>query len=174
MHYLITPRFRTGLSHMYLKIKLKAKAKAKKKKSYIIGRCQEFIQQNIHSHSHRVYPLISACHSACRRASVNNFRILLSVSSILNGCVNECITCFYKTIDGEFDSECLIVLSAEAVEYTDCTLQRGKTPPQWVSCIRHLTIWWRGSSEAGALGNAEHSIIAIATKTTLAWNGSIR
>ena len=41
------------------------------------------------------------------------------------------------------------------------SLQRGKTPPQWVSSIWHSIIWWWGSSNAGALGNAEHPFISI-------------
>ena len=41
-------------------------------------------------------------------------------------------------------------------------LCRGVRPPQRVSWIWHETIWWCGSSDAGALGNEEYSIIAIA------------
>ena len=52
------------------------------------------------------------------------------------------------------------------------TLQRGKTPLQRVSWIWHLTIWWCGSSNAGALGNAVYPFIAIAPRFTLARRGS--
>ena len=44
--------------------------------------------------------------------------------------------------------------------------------PQQVFWIWHKTIWWRGSSNAGALGNAEYFFIAIAPKSTLAWSVS--
>ena len=50
-----------------------------------------------------------------------------------------------------------------AVEYTDC----GKTPP--MSVLDYDT---KRSSDAGALGNAEHSFIAIAPRSTQARNGS--
>ena len=47
-------------------------------------------------------------------------------------------------------------------------LQRGRTPPQqWVSGYDTLAIWWWGSSNARALGNAEHPFIAIAPGSTL-------
>ena len=45
-------------------------------------------------------------------------------------------------------------------------------PSQWVSWIWCKTIWWSGSSKAGALGNAEYHFIAIAPRSTLSWNGS--
>ena len=45
-------------------------------------------------------------------------------------------------------------------------------PTQWESWIWHKTIWWWGSSNAGALGNVEHLFIAIAPRSTLARNGS--
>ena len=44
--------------------------------------------------------------------------------------------------------------------------------PRWVPWIWHWTIWWWGSSDAGALGNAEYLFIAIAPRSTLAWCGS--
>ena len=52
-------------------------------------------------------------------------------------------------------------------------LQRSNTPSQWVSRRWHWTIWWWGSIDARALGNAEHLFIAIAPRSTLAQNGSI-
>ena len=58
--------------------------------------------------------------------------------------------------------------SAGAVHYTDCISAEG-----WVSWIWHETIWWRGSSNAGALGNAEYSFIAIALRSILVWSWSI-
>ena len=52
-------------------------------------------------------------------------------------------------------------------------LCRVVTPqPQQVSWIWHKTIWWWGSSNAGALGNVEYPFIAIAPRSTLAWSGS--
>ena len=45
---------------------------------------------------------------------------------------------------------------------------QGIRPPKRVSCIWHEKIWWRGSSNAGALGNAEYPFIAIAPRSTLA------
>ena len=55
----------------------------------------------------------------------------------------------------------------------DCTSAEGY-PPRWVSWVWHWTIWWWGSSDAGALGNVEHSFIAIAPRLTLARYGSTR
>ena len=43
---------------------------------------------------------------------------------------------------------------------------------QCVSWIWHETIWWYGSNNAGALGNAEYSFIAIDPWSTLARSGS--
>ena len=43
-----------------------------------------------------------------------------------------------------------------------------KLPPQKVSWIWHQTIWRWGSSNAGALRNAEHPFIAIAPRSILA------
>ena len=43
--------------------------------------------------------------------------------------------------------------------------------PQRVSSIWNKTIWWRGSSNAGALGNAEYPFIDITPRSTLARNG---
>ena len=61
--------------------------------------------------------------------------------------------------------------SAGAIEYTDCTsAQWGKTPTP-NECPEYDTKW-RGSSDGGDLGNAEHSFIAIAPRSTLARNGS--
>ena len=51
-------------------------------------------------------------------------------------------------------------------------LCRGVRPPPRVSWIWHYTIWWWGSSNAGALGNAEYPFIAIAPRSTLARSGS--
>ena len=51
-------------------------------------------------------------------------------------------------------------------------LCRGVRLLQGVSCIWHSTIWWWGSSDAGAWGNAEYPFIAIAPRSTLPWNGS--
>ena len=52
-------------------------------------------------------------------------------------------------------------------------LRRGvRLPHQWVSCIWHETIWWWGSSNAGALGNTEYPFIAIARRSTLTRSGS--
>ena len=48
--------------------------------------------------------------------------------------------------------------SAGAVEYTNCSSAERK-PSQW---------WW-GSSDAGTLGNAEHSFIATAPRSTPEW-----
>ena len=52
-------------------------------------------------------------------------------------------------------------------------LCRGVRLSQRVSCIRHSTIWWRGSSNSGALGNVEYSFITIAPTSTLTRSGSI-
>ena len=48
----------------------------------------------------------------------------------------------------------------------------GVRPSQRVSWIWHETIWWWGSSNAGALGNVEYPVIVIAPRSTLAWHGS--
>ena len=61
---------------------------------------------------------------------------------------------------------------AGTVEYTDCISVEGYDSPR-VSWIWHKAIWWWGSSNAGALGNAEYPFIAIAPKSTLAQSGSI-
>ena len=53
--------------------------------------------------------------------------------------------------------------SAVAVDYANCTSVEGYPPP-WVSSIWHETIWWWGSSNAGALGNTENLFIAIGPK----------
>ena len=53
------------------------------------------------------------------------------------------------------------------------TLQRSKTLPlQRVSGIWNQSIWWWGSSDIGALGNAEYPFIAIAPRSIRAWSGS--
>ena len=49
---------------------------------------------------------------------------------------------------------------------------RGVRPRQWVSCIWHQTIWWWGSSNVWALGNAERPFITIALKFILARRGN--
>ena len=38
--------------------------------------------------------------------------------------------------------------------------------------VLDMTLNWLGSSDAGALGNAEHPFIAIAPRSTLARSGS--
>ena len=52
-------------------------------------------------------------------------------------------------------------------------LCREVSPPplsQWVLWIWHKTVWWWGSSNAGALENAEYPFIAIAPRSTcLEW-----
>ena len=50
-------------------------------------------------------------------------------------------------------------------------LWRGVRPPKRMSWLRYLTIWW-GSSNAGALGNAEYHFIAITSRSTLVRIGS--
>ena len=51
------------------------------------------------------------------------------------------------------------------------SLQRGKTLSTSV-LVWHLTIWWWGSSNAGALENVEYPFIASASRSTLTWSGS--
>ena len=52
-------------------------------------------------------------------------------------------------------------------------LCRGvRLPPPWVSSIWHKSIWWWGSSNAGALGNAEYLFIAF-TLRCLLWFGVV-
>ena len=46
-------------------------------------------------------------------------------------------------------------------------LCRGVKLPQHVSWIWHQTIWWWGTSNAVALGNAKHPSIAITPRSTL-------
>ena len=46
-----------------------------------------------------------------------------------------------------------------------------RTPTQRVSWIRHETLWWWGSSNAGALGNAEYSFVATAPRSL--WPGVV-
>ena len=63
--------------------------------------------------------------------------------------------------------------SAETVEYTDCTSAEGYSTPR-NECPGYETkqsYWW-GSSNAGALGNAEHSFIALTPRSTPAQSGS--
>ena len=48
----------------------------------------------------------------------------------------------------------------------------GVRLPQWVFWIWHISIWWWGSSNAGALGNMYYTFIAIFPKSTLAQSGS--
>ena len=55
---------------------------------------------------------------------------------------------------------------ARVVEYTDWALERGKTPPN------EYDIWWWSSSDTGALGNVEHTLITIAPRSTLCQIGS--
>ena len=66
-----------------------------------------------------------------------------------------------------FKDKITVAQSAGAVEYTDCTsAEVGKTPPN--ECPGYDTKQsdgW-GSSNAGALGNAEHPFIAIAPRST--------
>ena len=67
-----------------------------------------------------------------------------------------------------------VAQSARAIKYTDYNSADGYPPShthQWVSWIWHKTIWWWGSSYAGALGNVEHPFIAIASRSTLARSG---
>ena len=56
-----------------------------------------------------------------------------------------------------------------AAEYTDCS---GLRPAQRVSWFWHEPIWWWGSSNAGALGNAVYPFIAISPWSTPAQSGS--
>ena len=52
-------------------------------------------------------------------------------------------------------------------------LCRGVRPPPPTSVlIWHQTIWWWGSGNAGALGNAEYPFNAVAPRSTLARSGS--
>ena len=51
------------------------------------------------------------------------------------------------------------------------SLQMGKTPTKDLLDMT-LKIWWWGSSNTGALGNAEHPFIAIAPRFILSRNGS--
>ena len=51
-------------------------------------------------------------------------------------------------------------------------LCKGVRHPQRVSCIWYKTIWWWGSSNAGALGNVDYPFIAIVPRSTLTRNGS--
>ena len=62
--------------------------------------------------------------------------------------------------------------SAGAIEYTDCFSAEGQDPLQRVSWVWHKTIWWWGSSNVGALGNAEFPGIIIAPRSTLARSSS--
>ena len=48
----------------------------------------------------------------------------------------------------------------------------GKTTPPRLSWIWHKPIWWWGSRNAEAFGNAEYSFIAIAPRSTLTRSGS--
>ena len=54
---------------------------------------------------------------------------------------------------------------AGAVDWRGCRMHslylcRGVRPPyQWVSLIWHKAIWWWGTSNAGALGNAESPLL---------------
>ena len=64
--------------------------------------------------------------------------------------------------------ETIFAQSAGPVEYTDCFSTEGKTAPQRVSWKWHLTIWWRDSSNAGALENVKYPFIAITPRSTQA------
>ena len=52
-------------------------------------------------------------------------------------------------------------------------LYSGVRHPQRVPWIWHKTIYWWGSSDAGALVNVEHPFIAIAPRSILGRSGSI-
>ena len=58
--------------------------------------------------------------------------------------------------------------SAGAAEYPDCFSAEEIDSSSEYPVMWHLTIWSSGSSNAGALGNAEYSFIAIAPRSTLA------
>ena len=53
-------------------------------------------------------------------------------------------------------------------------LCRWVRPPRRSIWDMTLKIWWWGSSNAGALGNAEYLFIAITPRNTLGWSGSTR
>ena len=59
------------------------------------------------------------------------------------------------------------------IDYADNLVLLANThaQPLRVSCLWHKTACWWGFSDAGALGNAEYPIIAIAPRSTLARNG---
>ena len=44
-------------------------------------------------------------------------------------------------------------------------LCRGVRPPQWVSWLWPLRVWWWGPSNTGALGNTKYPFIAIALRS---------
>ena len=48
----------------------------------------------------------------------------------------------------------------------------AEDPPPTSVLDMTLKIWWWGSSDAGALGNADYPFIAIAPRSTLARSGS--
>ena len=56
---------------------------------------------------------------------------------------------------------------ARAAEYTDCIHAEEKDSPNKYPRCDKKKIGWLGSSNAGALGNVEHPLIAIDSKSTL-------
>ena len=99
--------------------------------------------------------------------TVHNMFGSVSVSSYLS------ISYFSYLFISAHLSQSVLAQSDEAVEYIHCFSAEGNpTPHQWVSWIWYYTIWWWGSSNAWALGNAQYPFIAITPKSTLAWSGS--
>ena len=54
-----------------------------------------------------------------------------------------------------------------------CRMLRAAISPLTGILVWHEIIWWWGSSNAGAVGNAEYPFIAIAPRFTLTQRGSI-
>ena len=77
---------------------------------------------------------------------------------------------YYAKSLRSYKSPYRLAQSAGAEEYTVHT-SAERYPLPWVSCIWHKTNWWWVSSDARAMGNAEHLFIAIASRSTLARRG---
>ena len=74
----------------------------------------------------------------------------------------------YRAVENIVTSLLLLLsnLLSGAVECSDCASVEG-----WVSWMWHWTVWWWGSSDAGALGGAECPFIAVAPRSVLARSG---
>ena len=68
--------------------------------------------------------------------------------------------------------ELFVLHSRASIHLTVSSFTMLGTKWVWKSCIWRKTIWWLGSTNAGAFGKAEYLFFAIAPRSTLARSGS--